>query len=145
MNFTQIEFASPEYDEAIGLRYEILRKPLGLTYTVEQLEAEWDDFHLVVYDADYEMIGYLNLTIVDEKTLKMRQVAIAEMAQSRGIGSALVQFSEQFARGKGYEKIILHARETAIPFYQKNKYRAVGEPFEEVGIPHRKMEKWVVK
>jgi ribosomal protein S18 acetylase RimI-like enzyme len=145
MNFTQIEFASPEYDEAIGLRYEILRKPLGLTYTVEQLAEEWDDFHLVAYDADYEMIGYLNFRIVDEKTLKMRQVAIAERAQNRGIGSELVKFSEQFAKGKGYEKIILHARETAIPFYEKNKYRIFGEPFVEVGIAHRKMEKWVVK
>jgi ribosomal protein S18 acetylase RimI-like enzyme len=145
MNFTQIEFASPEYDEAIGLRYEILRKPLGLTFTVEQLAEEWDDFHLAAYDADYEMIGYLNFKIVDEKTLRMRQVAIAERAQNRGIGTALVQFSEQFAKGKGYEKIILHARETAISFYQKNKYRIFDEPFVEVGIPHRKMEKWVVK
>jgi N-acetylglutamate synthase-like GNAT family acetyltransferase len=143
MNFTQIEFASPEYDEAIGLRYEILRKPLGLTYTVEQLSEEWDDFHLVAYDADYEMIGYLNLTIIDEKTLKMRQVAIAERVQNYGVGTALVQFSEQFAKGKGYETILLHARETAIPFYQKNKYRLVGAPFEEVGIVHRKMEKFI--
>jgi ribosomal protein S18 acetylase RimI-like enzyme len=143
MNFTQIEFASPEYDEAIGLRYEILRKPLGLTYTVEQLSEEWDDFHLVAYDADYEMVGYLNFRILDEKNLRMRQVAIAERAQNHGIGSSLVHFSEQFAKNKGYEKIILHARETAIPFYLKNKYRIFGEPFTEVGIAHRKMEKFI--
>jgi N-acetylglutamate synthase-like GNAT family acetyltransferase len=143
MTFTQIEFASPEYDEAIGLRYEILRKPLGLTYTVEQLAEEWDDFHLVAYDADYQMIGYLNFRILDENTLKMRQVAIAENVQNHGVGTALVHFSENFAKGKGYEKIILHARETAIDFYLKNKYRIFGEPFKEVGIAHRKMEKFI--
>jgi predicted GNAT family N-acyltransferase len=37
--------------------------------------------------------------------------------------------------------MILHARATAVPFYLRLGYTVVGEPFEEVGIPHRGMEK----
>jgi predicted GNAT family N-acyltransferase len=37
--------------------------------------------------------------------------------------------------------MILHAREAAVPFYLKLGYALAGEPFEEVGIPHRAMEK----
>jgi predicted GNAT family N-acyltransferase len=37
--------------------------------------------------------------------------------------------------------MVLHARETAVPFYLKLGYEVVGGQFEEVGIPHFKMEK----
>ena len=35
----------------------------------------------------------------------------------------------------------LHARQVAVPFYERLGYSIVGEPFEEVSIPHFKMEK----
>ena len=47
-----IEFATPEYDEAVGLRYRVLRKPLGLEFTTECIseigkrvsgEVKWQD------------------------------------------------------------------------------------------------------
>jgi len=37
--------------------------------------------------------------------------------------------------------MILSARDTAIPFYERLKYNVEGEPFEEVTIPHRLMAK----
>ena len=37
--------------------------------------------------------------------------------------------------------IILHARHYAIGFYQKLGYSICSEPFEEVGIEHRVMQK----
>jgi hypothetical protein len=37
MMVTTITFGTPEYDEAVALRYEILRRPLGLHFTPEQL------------------------------------------------------------------------------------------------------------
>jgi predicted GNAT family N-acyltransferase len=37
--------------------------------------------------------------------------------------------------------MVLNARDTAIPFYLHLGYELVGEPFVEVGIPHRKMRK----
>jgi predicted GNAT family N-acyltransferase len=35
----------------------------------------------------------------------------------------------------------MHARQTAVGFYQKLGYSITGEPFEEVTIPHYIMEK----
>jgi len=37
--------------------------------------------------------------------------------------------------------MVLHAREAAIPFYLRLGYELEGEPFTEVGIPHRRMVK----
>lgn len=141
IQIVKIEFGTPEYDEAVQLRYEVLRKPLGLVYTPEQLAAEYSDHHLAAFTAAGALVGYLNLTPVDDQTIKMRQVAVAPGLQGRGIGNALVAASEDLARRLGFHSMVLHARETAVPFYLKVGYAVAGDRFEEVTIPHFKMEK----
>lgn len=144
MYIIPIEFATPEYDAAVALRYEILRKPLGLEFDPEQLAEEYAHFHLAAFAADHRLIGYLNLTPLDEHTVKMRQVAVAAAWQGKGVGQRLVVASEDFARARGFREMVLHARDTAVPFYEKLGYEAYDEPFEEVTIPHRKMRKTLV-
>lgn len=141
MIFAEILFGSPEYDEAVALRYAVLRKPLGLEYTPEQLAAEYDQIHLAAFSDAGELIGYLNLTPVDARTIKMRQVAVAPNYQGKGVGKQLVRASEELALQRGFDLMTLHARETAVPFYLGMGYTKVGERFEEVTIPHFKMEK----
>lgn len=141
MTIFPIEFGTPEYDEAVALRYEVLRKPLGLEFTTDQLAAEWSDIHLAGFDPNGKMVAILILTAIDEQTLKMRQVAVAPHLQGKGLGAQLVHASEALALKRQYQHMVLHARETAVPFYLRLGYQIVGEPFEEVGIPHSKMKK----
>ena len=141
MQAIPIEFGTPEYDEAIRLRYEVLRRPLGLDFTAEALAAEYSDFHLGSYDEQAILRGILVLTPDSETVVKMRQVAVDTTYQRQSIGKQLVAFSEVFAKSKGFTQIVLHARETAVPFYEKLNYTVFGEPFEEVTIPHRAMQK----
>lgn len=137
----QIDFATPEYDEAVRLRHEVLRRPLGLDFSTDQLAGEYAQIHLAAYDGAGRLLGYLNLTPVDAHTLQMRQVAVAPEHQGRGIGKELVRHSEWLSRQMGVRRIILHARQPAVEFYEQLAYNTVGEPFEEVTIPHRHMEK----
>jgi predicted GNAT family N-acyltransferase len=141
MTVIPIDFATPEYDEALAIRYEVLRKPLGLEYSLEQLSKEWADVHLACYADSAEMLGCLILSEVDSKTLKMRQVAVRNNFQGKGVGKKLVEASEAYSKINGFEKIILHARANAIPFYEQLDYQTEGEIFFEVGIEHRKMVK----
>ncbi|RYG29002.1 GNAT family N-acetyltransferase, partial [bacterium] len=67
---------------------------------------------------------------------KIRQVAVDPMEQGKGLGAALMRAIEPLC-----DEIYLHARDTAVPFYLRLGYQIVGEPFEEVGIPHRAMRK----
>ena len=137
----QIEFGTPEFDEAVRLRYEVLRKPLGLEYTPEQLAGEYGEYHLVACAENGSIVAYLNLTPADEETVKMRQVAVSPALQGQGVGTALVKASEDMASRLGFRQMVLHARETAVPFYLRNGYTIVGDRFEEVTIPHFKMVK----
>ena len=141
MNIIQVEFATPEYDETVALRYKILREPLELDFTEEQLAAEYADFHLAAYSDARILRGCLVLTPKNDKVLKMRQVAINIGSQGKGIGTLLVQASEAFGRANGFEIMELNARDTAIHFYEKLNYQKVGEEFIEVNIPHFKMLK----
>lgn len=143
--YSEILFSSPEYIEALEIRYEVLRKPLGLEYKKEDLEKEWDFFHLAAFDINGKMIGCLILQPVDVHTLKMRQVAVFPEWQGRSVGTGLVAFSEHFALKKGYTKIELHARISAVEFYNRLHYTKTGNIFKEVGIDHLKMEKTLLQ
>ena len=144
MTVLEIEFATPEYDQTVQLRDKILRKPLGLTFSEEQLAEEFSDIHLAAFTSDWTLRGCLVLTPKGDKTLKMRQVAVDEAVQKMGVGRQLVEASEAFARRNGFDLMELNARDTAVPFYKKLNYTVVGEQFEEVGIAHFKMKKSMV-
>ena len=134
-----IEFATPAYDESVRLRDKILRQPLGLQFTPQELAKEYEHIHLACYDTASQLLGCLVLVPLDKQRIKMRQVAVDEPFQKAGIGSKLVAASEVWAKQAGYQQMELHARDTAIPFYLKHQYETTGKPFVEVNISHYKM------
>lgn len=135
-----VEYNSTLQKKSVELRYKVLREPLGLVYTAEQLAEEKDEIHLVAIQND-EVLGVVVLKKMDNTTLKMRQVAVDSDLQRTGIGKIMVVFSEQYALENGYTTIVLHARDTAKDFYLKLDYYIVGDRFVEVGIPHYEMKK----
>ena len=136
----QIEFGGEEHKKEIELRYKILRQPLGLHYTQEQLDAEKDELHFVAFDG-VKAVGCLLIKILSGQEIKLRQIAVDEEYQGKGVGKALVLHSEKFAVEKGFSLISFHARKTAVSFYEKLGYEIVGKEFTEVGLPHLKMKK----
>ena len=130
-----IEHGSGEYEQTVALRDEVLRKPLGLSYDPVELAGEKESFHLALREGN-ELVACLVLKPLDERCIKMRQLAVRQNAQGKGFGRELVNYAESFLKGRGYEEIVLHARETAREFYEKLGYEAYGDSFVEVGLPH---------
>jgi ribosomal protein S18 acetylase RimI-like enzyme len=139
----EIEHNSSEYWATVELRDSVLRKPLGLTLSPEELEAERDSHHLAFFQGNH-LAGCLVLRPAGNGDIQMRQVAVAPDLRGHGIGKALVNRSEELALELGYRRMILHAREPAVPFYERLGYRKTGDRFEEVTIPHWSMEKWLI-
>lgn len=138
----QIEFGTPEFDEALHLRDLVLRKPLKMEFNPEDIATEYDSFHIACYhNVTNELGAFLILKPGSDDKLKMRQVAVHPELQSQGLGSFLVNESEKFAKYKGFKVIELHARDTAVEFYKKAGYAIRGECFKEVGIDHYFMYK----
>ena len=135
-----ISHNSPEYEVEVALRDLILRQPLGLTFSEDQLRAEADSCHIGCY-IDGEMVGCLVLKPVEDGNVQMRQVAVAESVQGKGVGKQMVKYSETLAKKQGFLEMVLHARETAVPFYESLGYTKVGSRFIEVTLPHWAMAK----
>src|SRR5215204_1859014 len=135
-----IDYGTEEYKQVLKLRDEILRKPLGLNFSQEELETERNNMHMAAYEDD-QMLGCCMLVEEDPETVRLRQMAVVNDVQGKGIGRALMQFAENLARDRGYKRITMHARKNAIGFYERLGYRKKGEEFMEITIPHIVMEK----
>lgn len=144
MFVTQIDFGSPGYDELIVLRDLVLRKPLGLSFAPDELSEEFTSHHFAAYSDNYDLLGTLVMKPLDDKQIKMRQVAVFPFAQKTGVGQMMVKASEEFAKEKHYKEIVLSARVPAVPFYKKLGYKVISDLYQEVGIDHYKMMKSIV-
>lgn len=135
-----IDYGTKEYKQMIDLRYDILRKPLHLSFETNQVDDEKNDILIGAFEEE-KMLGCCLLTALDKHCLRLRQMAVQNNLQGKGIGAAMMNFAENVARDAGYKKIVMHARKTAIGFYEKLGYKVSGNEFLEISIPHFVMEK----
>src|ERR1700737_2031552 len=111
MALKMIDHGTKEYQQMVNLRYEILRKPLGLQFTQEELEREKEDILIGAFDEEV-LLGCCLLTREEDYTIRLRQMAVPNSLQGKGIGRALMIFAENIARDMGYRRMIMHARKT---------------------------------
>jgi GNAT superfamily N-acetyltransferase len=135
-----IDHGSAEYQQMIKLRDIILRKPLGLSFTAEDLEKEKDNMLIGAFEED-RMLGCCMLVEEQPNIVRLRQMAVLNDLQGKGIGRALMNFAENLARDRGYKIIRMHARNNVVGFYEKVGYKIKGDQFIEITIPHYVMEK----
>jgi ribosomal protein S18 acetylase RimI-like enzyme len=135
-----IDHGTAEYRQMVKLRDDILRKPLGLTFSSEELEAEKDNMLIAAFEDD-QMLGCCMLVDEQPGTVRLRQMAVLNKLQGKGIGRALMTFAENLARDRGYKIMSMHARDNSVGFYEKVGYKVIGDPFIELTIPHYVMEK----
>jgi predicted GNAT family N-acyltransferase len=135
-----IDHGTKEYQQMIKLREDILRKPLGLIFSPDELEREKENLLIGAFE-DGDILGCCMLVEEQPGMVKLRQMAVLNVLQGKGIGRALMQFAENLARDHGYRVLTMHARKNAIGFYEKMGYKVKGEEFQEVSIPHFEMEK----
>ena len=138
-----IDHGSKEYDQMIELRKSVLRKPLGLTYSTEDLERDKNDLLIGAFEED-DILACCILTQKEPGTFQLRQMAVDQKMQRNGVGAAIMYFAENLAKDSGGREIMMHARKTAIGFYEKLGYTAEGDEFSEVGIPHVEMRKSLI-
>ncbi len=140
MPIKQIDHGSKEYQQMIDLRNDILRKPLSLTFSNAELDREQDDILIGAFEEE-KMLGCCLLTKINDKSVRLRQMAVQNNLQGKGIGATMLNYAENIARDAGYKKMVMHARKSAMKFYEKLGYKINGKEFEEKTIPQYVMEK----
>lgn len=138
-----IDHGSADYKKMVDLRMDILRRPLGLTFSAEDLEKEKHDLLIGAFEED-ELLACCILTKIAEDTCKLRQMAVRPKIQGTGLGAAMMNYAEQLAKDAGYKKMVMNARKTAKGFYEKLGYEIEGDEFVEVTLPHFFMQKNII-
>jgi predicted GNAT family N-acyltransferase len=135
-----IDHGTPEYQQMIKMREDILRKPLGITFAEGELEKEKNNLLIGAFEDD-QMLGCCMIVEIDPQKARLRQVAVLNNLQGKGIGRALIQFAENLARDHGYKIITMDARKNTVPFFEKMGYKITSDEFIQITIPHFVMEK----
>ena len=136
-----VEYLSFEHKQTISLRNRLLREPIGLVYSDQDLEDEKHSVHVAYFADNGDVIGACFYLPYADDTIKLRQMAVDSTIQKQGVGRKLIAFVQEEAQSAGYNKIYLHARKEALGFYKKLGFKVIGEEFIEVGIPHYEMLK----
>src|SRR5690349_17000543 len=135
-----IDHGTSEYKQMVKLRDDVLRKPLGLSFSEEELAREKDNMLIGAYDDD-QILGCCMLVEENPSTVRLRQMAVLNDLQGKGIGQALMNFAENLARDRGYKVMSMHARKPVVSYFEKMGYKVTSGEFIEVTIPHYVMKK----
>lgn len=130
-----------EFFKYYDLRWKILRAPWNHPKGSEQDELEGQSIHIMVVD-DELVIGVGRAHFNSDAEAQFRYMAVDDNCQGRGVGKLILDELEKRVSEKGAKKIILHARDNAVKFYERNGYRVVKKSHTLFGsIPHFLMEK----
>jgi predicted GNAT family N-acyltransferase len=140
VTIVETAYGSDLYAQALRLREEILRRPLGLVVTEQERADDALRRHFCAV-AGGVVVGSVSLRPLGPHTLQLRQMAVGETRRGMRIGARLLDHAEAWGRGQGFQMIVLNARMGAEGFYAKFGYGCEGEPFEETTLPHIRMTK----
>ena len=135
-----IDYGTPDYRQMVKMREEILRKPLGLSFTEDELAVEKNNLFIAAFEDD-EMLGCCMIVEENPEKAQLRQIAVLNSLQGKGVGRALILFAENLARDRGYKTMFMHARKNTTSFFEKMGYKTCSNEFIKLTIPHIEMEK----
>lgn len=131
-----------EFFKYYDLRWRILRAPWNQPKGSEQDELEGKAIHIIAVDEDEKIVGCGRAHFNTEDEAQIRYMAVETNWQGKGVGKLILDELEKRVVEKGAKKIILHARENVVKFYEKAGYKFVKPSHTLFGsIPHFLMEK----
>lgn len=134
--------SAEEFARYYDLRWRVLRKPWGQPPGSERDRLEDESIHVMAGDNDRMPVGIGRIHFPGAHEAQIRYMAVEESYRGRGFGKAVLARLEEIARKRGVVRIILNAREGALPFYERSGYRVLGTGHTLFGcIRHARMEK----
>jgi uncharacterized protein (TIGR00369 family) len=126
------------------LRYKVLRQPWQQPPGSEKADDDEQPgvVHALALAADGRALAAGRLHESAPGQGQVRFMAVAPGAQGQGLGGQVLRYLEAQAQARGLHELVLHAREAAVPFYQRHGYAVVAPSHTLFGqIPHFLMRK----
>ncbi len=114
---------------------------------VERDAADEGAFHVLAYEHGHA-VGTGRLVMLPAppegevgRWGRIGRIAVMQSSRGKGLGHQILGALEAEAGQRGLDGVLLHAQVWLRGFYEKAGYVAVGESFEEAGLPHIRMAK----
>jgi predicted GNAT family N-acyltransferase len=119
------------WEQVYALRFKLLREPWQQARGTEMADDDSTSLHAAILDAQNNVIATSRIHRLSEEQAQIRFMAVAQEWQGKGIGEAVLRFTEGLGRRNftGITSYCLHARENAVVFYQKNGYEIVEKSY----------------
>ncbi len=140
IHFKSFTNTSSLYEQSLILRNRVLIEAVGRHENCRDFDFPEKDVYLSAFDNEL-LIGTAIITPLDDYSVQMRQMAVHEDYQGKGVGRKIAREFERLVLELGYNKVILHAREVALPFYEKLGYLLSSDVFYVIEIPDYEMKK----
>lgn len=125
-----------------ALRFSVLREPWNQPHGSEVLADEASAIHVMAIDESEKVLGVARMHESATRQGQVRCVAVATGQQGKGIGKLIMRYLENVAMEKGWQEIVLEARENAVPFYESLGYSITEKSYLLFGeIQHYRMQK----
>ena len=131
-----------DFERYYDLRWRMLREPWKQPKGSEKDALEERSLHIMVCKEDRIPVAIGRAHFNTDIEAQIRFMAVEPRFQNTGLGSVILKKLEDEVRQLGAKYIVLHARDTAIPFYEGHGYKMVSQShvlFES--IPHFLMKK----
>lgn len=139
----QIRVKTLEKDADLKDAFAVRRQVFHIEQGIDEAEdfdgRDKDADQFVAYLGD-KPVGTARVRFLEDGVGKVERVAILKQYRGKDYGLDIMQHILGHLRIKGTSKVVLESQLYAAPFYEKLGFVKVGEEFEEVGIPHIKME-----
>ena len=129
-----------ELKDTQEVRRQVFTEEQGINREADIDGLDQNSDHIIVYDNNTP-VGTARIRYKNRVQAKLERIAVLKSHRGRGIGKRIIEASLGLAKTKGALEATLDSQQSAAGFYEKLGFRQVGEPFEEVGIPHIAMTK----
>jgi predicted GNAT family N-acyltransferase len=127
-------------EDALSVRIAVFVDEQKIPREVEIDELDETAVHCVGY-ADGRAVAAGRLVMLPDGRAKIGRMAVLAAHRNRGAGRTIIGLLEREAAARGATLARLSAQARARGFYERAGYAVIGEPYDEVGIPHVAMEK----
>lgn len=132
-----------EIEGALAVRKKVFVEEQKIDINIERDCHDWFDATHIIVLSGINFVG-AGRFIPTKDGVKIQRMAVLSEYREKGIGGQMLLKIIDLIKEKGFERIYLSAQKTAEGLYKKYGFNTYGDVFEEVGLPHIMMEKYLI-
>ena len=115
-----------EWDRYFDLRWRVLRAPWNQPRGSERDNLEENSRHIALWNSAGSPVAVGRVHLKSSVEAQVRYMAVEPGAEGSGLGGRILAGLEDAARKLGAARVVLNARERALPFYERHGYATTG-------------------